>query len=184
MGVEERKSSGAYIVDRDILLFRESSASYEIQKGEYGNVIGLDSETNTLTLQLAGGRAATVDPRRLFGVEVLEEVKRYFIAGDRVEFGSSFGQEAARGEVATIERIEGKEFVMLLENGRELRVDTGKFNHFDKLREAFGQESGKEISESRSLGPREGELADMSIQNERRDSRGEALQREGRGIDW
>jgi hypothetical protein len=59
-------------------------------------------------------------------------------------------RRAADAYIATIERIEGKEFLMRLDSGQEIRVDTETFNHFDKLR---GQ-----ITESRSLEIGEGQL--------------------------
>jgi hypothetical protein len=167
MGPEARKSASEYIAGQDILFFPESSATYGIERGEYGQVTEIDSETNTLTLQLAGGREVNVDPRRLYAIVVLKEAQRYFAPGDRMEFGSPFGGEAVTGALATIERIEGKNFFVRLENGQEVNVDTEKFIHFDKVRR----------------GPYEAQFAERVMGNDQRQSQEESLQGPGWEID-
>ncbi|MCI0389872.1 MAG: relaxase domain-containing protein [Acidobacteria bacterium] len=127
----DRKFAGRYKPGQDIVRYREGSDVYGIGQGEYGRVVAQDYEQNTLTVKLDDGRAVVYDPRRLYGVEVFKEAERNFSVGDRIRFRRPFERKAANGELATIEKIEGKQFAVKLQDGQRVMVDTGRFRHFD-----------------------------------------------------
>jgi conjugative relaxase-like TrwC/TraI family protein len=128
----DRKWAARYKPGADIVRYREGSKVYGVKKGEYGRVTAVDFEQNLLRVKFECGRSLTYNPERLYGVEVFREKQRDFAVGDRVQFRKETDdRKAANGELAVIERIEGKEFLMRLQNGHEVKVDTEKFRHFD-----------------------------------------------------
>jgi conjugative relaxase-like TrwC/TraI family protein len=115
----------------DVVRYREGSGVYGVGKGEYARVTAQDCERNMLTVEFDGGRPLTYDPRRLHGVEVFRDAERNFSVGDRIQFRRPFGRQAVNGELATVEKIEGRRFTVRTKDGRAIAIDTEGFRHFD-----------------------------------------------------
>src|SRR5262249_7597863 len=114
-------------------------------------VTGVDFENNLLTVRFEDERTLTYNPVDLYGVEVFKEAKRSFSVGDRVQFRrESDDRKAANGELAVIEKIEGSQFLMRLQDGETVTVNTEQFRHFDygytvTSHLSQGQTTGREI---------------------------------------
>lgn len=131
MTTSDRKWAGAYRLG-DILRYREGSKVIGVGKGKYATITGIDFEKNLLTVKFKDGGELTYDPERLHGVEIFKEDERDFAQGDRIQFrrGTEDGK-AVNGEFAIIEEIKGGKFLMRLQDGEAVTVDSEKFPHFD-----------------------------------------------------
>jgi conjugative relaxase-like TrwC/TraI family protein len=127
----DRKFAGKYRAGQDIVRYREGSEVYGIKKGEYGRVVGVDFEQNLLAVEFDDERRVTYNPERLYGVEIFKEEERKFAVGDRIQFRRSYERKAVNMELGVIEKIEGKDFSVRLQDGERVEVDTEKFRHFD-----------------------------------------------------
>ncbi len=130
MTAADKQWAARYKPGEDVVRYREGSAVFGIRKGEYARVAAQDCERNTLTVEFDDGRRVTYDPRRLYGAEVFREAKRNFAVGDRIQFRRPLGREAVNGELAMIEKIEGRLFTVRTKDGA-ITIDTEKFRHFD-----------------------------------------------------
>ena len=81
----ERSWASRYEIN-DVVRYARGSKSAGIEAGEYGTVVGINSDSNLLTVEKSTGELANYDPRRLTGVSVYREVVQEFSAGDRIQF--------------------------------------------------------------------------------------------------
>ena len=81
----ERSWASRYEIN-DVVRYARGSKSAGIEAGEYRTVVGINSDSNLLTVQKSTGELANYDPRRLTGVSVYREVVQEFSAGDRIQF--------------------------------------------------------------------------------------------------
>ncbi len=99
----ERSWASRYELN-DIVRYARGSKSAGIEAGEYGKVIGINS--NQLTVKSSTGNMANYDPRRLTGVTVYREVTREFSVGDRIQFTApDKSRGIANRDLAAIESI-------------------------------------------------------------------------------
>ena len=95
--------------------------------------MGIDRESNLLTVERSTGEQLTYDPRRLQGVSVHREAKRDFSAGDRVQFTAPYREERIPNrQLGTVERIDPKGNLQIrLDSGREVQFNIREHPHLD-----------------------------------------------------
>jgi ATP-dependent exoDNAse (exonuclease V) alpha subunit len=128
----ERSWASRYEIN-DIVRYARGSKSVGIEAGEYGTVVGINSDSNMLTVEKSRGVLVDYDPRRLVGVSVYREVVHEFSPGDRIQFTApdkSLG--VANRDLAVIESItpDGR-ISARLDNNRRIEFDPVEHRHFD-----------------------------------------------------
>ena len=128
----ERSWAGRYEIN-DVVRYSRGSKISGIEAGEYRIVVGINSESNLLTVEKSTGELANYDPRRLTGVNVYREVVQEFSAGDRIQFTApdkSLG--TANRDLAVIESVSsGGVITARLDNNRRVEFDAQQHRHFD-----------------------------------------------------
>jgi conjugative relaxase-like TrwC/TraI family protein len=128
----ERSWAGRYEIN-DVVRYARGSKSAGIEAGEYRTVVGINSDSNLLTVEKSTGELANYDPRRLTGVSVYREVVQEFSAGDRIQFTApdkSLG--TANRDLAVIESVASDGLITArLDNGRRVEFDAKQHPHFD-----------------------------------------------------
>jgi conjugative relaxase-like TrwC/TraI family protein len=117
----------------DVVRYARGSKSAGIEAGEYRTVVGINSDSNLLTVEKSTGELANYDPRRLIGVSVYRELAQEFSAGDRIQFtapNKSLG--TANRELAVIESVtSGGLITARLDDNRRVEFDAHQHRHFD-----------------------------------------------------
>jgi ATP-dependent exoDNAse (exonuclease V) alpha subunit len=128
----ERSWATRYQID-DVVRFARGSKIAGIQAGEYGTVVGINSDSNMLTVEKSSGERANYDPRRLTGVSVYREVAHDFSAGDRIQFTApdkSLG--VANRDLAVIESLgHAGQVTARLDDNRRIEFNAKGHRHFD-----------------------------------------------------
>ena len=128
----ERSWAGRYEVN-DVVRYARGSKSAGIEAGEYRTVVGINSDSNLLTVEKSTGELTNYDPRRLTGVSVYREVVQEFSAGDRIQFTApdkSLG--TANRDLAVIESVASDGLITArLDNNRRVEFDAQQHRHFD-----------------------------------------------------
>ena len=128
----ERSWAGRYEIN-DVVRYARGSKIAGIEAGEYRTVVGINSESNLLTVEKSTGELAKYDPRRLIGVSVYREVVQEFSAGDRIQFTApdkSLG--TANRDLAVIESVAWDGIITArLDNDRIVNFDAKQHPHFD-----------------------------------------------------
>jgi ATP-dependent exoDNAse (exonuclease V) alpha subunit len=131
---EDRKLAAAYRVG-DILRFHRDNKAAHAKRGSYATVIGIERETNTLTVQFREtGHTVRYDPRRAFGVQLYEAAERSFANGERIQFTSPWNeQRIANRETGTILNVarDGDATVRLDRSGRQLTWKLADMPHVE-----------------------------------------------------
>lgn len=92
--------------ERDIVYYRAGSKAAGIEKGSYGEVRSVHTESNTVTVGI-NGKDISYNPRRLKGVEVYTKEERSFAAGDRIQTSRAINSQGiANGDFGTITGID------------------------------------------------------------------------------
>ena len=117
----------------DLVRYARGSKSAGIEAGEYRTVVGINSDSNLLTVEKSTGELINYDPRRLTGVSVYREVLQEFSAGDRIQFTApdkSLG--VTNRELAVIESVAANGLITArLDNNRRVEFDSQQHRHFD-----------------------------------------------------
>ena len=71
-----------------MIRYESGSQAIGLERGSEARVSAVDARTNTLTVQTKEGGEITYDPRRLCGMNVIEERSREFSVGDRIQSGA------------------------------------------------------------------------------------------------
>ena len=128
----ERSWAGRYEIN-DVVRYARGSKSAGIEAGEYRTVVGINSDSNLLTVEKSTGELTNYDPRRLTGVSVYREVVQEFSAGDRIQFTApdkSLG--TANRDLAVIESVASDGLITArLDNNRRVEFDAQQHRHFD-----------------------------------------------------
>ena len=128
----ERSWAGRYEVN-DVVRYARGSKSAGIEAGEYRTVVGINSDSNLLTVEKSAGELTNYDPRRLTGVSVYREVVQEFSAGDRIQFTApdkSLG--TANRDLAVIESVASDGLITArLDNNRRVEFHASQHRHFD-----------------------------------------------------
>jgi conjugative relaxase-like TrwC/TraI family protein len=128
----ERSWAGRYEIN-DVVRYARGSKRSGIEAGEYRTVVGINSDSNLLTVEKSTGELANYDPRRLTGVSVYREVVQEFSAGDRIQFTApdkSLG--TANRDLAVIESIASDGLITArLDNNRRIEFNAQEHRHFD-----------------------------------------------------
>jgi conjugative relaxase-like TrwC/TraI family protein len=128
----ERSWAGRYEVN-DVVRYARGSKSAGIEAGEYRTVVGINSDSNLLTVEKSTGELTSYDPRRLIGVSVYREVVQEFSAGDRIQFTApdkSLG--LANRDLAVIESVASDGLITArLDNNRLVEFNAQQYRHFD-----------------------------------------------------
>lgn len=128
----ERKFALMYVPNEDVIRYNKGSKVLEINKGDYGRVVGSDHRDNKLTVRLQDGREITYNPKRLSGVSVYKEARRQFAVGDRIQFRAPFPEAKVKNtELGTITNIEQGEFTVSLSADRIITFNPERFPHLD-----------------------------------------------------
>lgn len=128
----ERKFALMYVPNEDVIRYNKGSKVLEINKGDYGRVVGSDHRDNKLTVRLQDGREITYNPKRLSGVSVYKETTRQFAVGDRIQFRAPFPDAKVKNtELGTITKIEQGEFTVTLRADRIITFNPERFPHLD-----------------------------------------------------
>ena len=105
------------------------SASLELS---CARVTAINHETNEIAVQSADRRKVSYDLAPLSGVNVYRESNRTFSEGDRIQFRAPFtDHRVANGELGTIGKIKEEEFIVSLDSGREVSIESDKFRHIN-----------------------------------------------------
>src|ERR1700733_7097307 len=128
----ERSWASHYGID-DVVRYARGSEAVGIEAGEYRTVVGINSDSNLLTVEKSTGALANYDPRRLTGVSVYRDVVQEFSAGDRIQFTApdkSLG--TANRDLAVIESIASDGLITArLDNNRRIEFNAQEHRHFD-----------------------------------------------------
>ena len=128
----ERSWASRYEIN-DVVRYARGSKSVGIEAGEYRTVVGINSDSNLLTVEKSTGELTNYDPRRLTGVSVYREVVQEFSAGDRIQFTApdkSLG--VANRDLAVIESVASDGLITArLDNNRRVEFDAQQHRHFD-----------------------------------------------------
>ena len=128
----ERSWAGRYEIN-DVVRYARGSKSAGIIAGEYRSVVGINSDSNLLTVEKSTGELVNYDPRRLTGVSVYREVVQEFSVGDRIQFTAphkSLG--TANRELAVIESVASDGLIAArLDDDRRVQFDAKQHPHFD-----------------------------------------------------
>ncbi len=128
----ERSWAGRYEIN-DVVRYARGSRSLEVEAGEYRTVVGINSDSNLLTVEKSTGELAKYDPRRLTGVSVYREVVQEFSTGDRIQFTApdkSLG--VANRDLAIIESVASNGLITArLDNNRRVEFNAQQQRHFD-----------------------------------------------------
>ena len=128
----ERSWAGRYEVN-DVVRYARGSKSAGIEAGEYRTVVGINSDSNLLTVEKYAGELTNYDPRRLTGVSVYREAVQEFSPGDRIQFTApdkSLG--TANRDLAVIESVGSDGLITArLDNNRRVEFHASQHRHFD-----------------------------------------------------
>jgi conjugative relaxase-like TrwC/TraI family protein len=129
----ERSWASRYEIN-DVVRYARGSKSAGIEAGEYRTVVGINADSNLLTVKKKSTDEVTnYDPRRLTGVSVYREVVQEFSAGDRIQFTApdkSLG--TANRDLAVIESVASDGVITArLENNGRVEFDAQQHPHFD-----------------------------------------------------
>ncbi len=128
----ERSWAGRYEIN-DVVRYARGSRIAGIEAGEYRTVVGINSDSNLLTVEKSTGELTSYDPRRLTGVSVYREVVQEFSAGDRIQFTApdkSLG--TANRDLAVIESVASDGLITArLDNNRRVEFNAQQHRHFD-----------------------------------------------------
>jgi conjugative relaxase-like TrwC/TraI family protein len=128
----ERSWAGRYEIN-DVVRYARGSKRSRIEAGEYRTVVGINSDSNLLTVEKSTGELANYDPRRLTGVSVYREVVQEFSVGDRIQFTApdkSLG--TANRDLAVIESVAPDGLITArLDNNRRVEFNAQQHRHFD-----------------------------------------------------
>ena len=128
----ERSWAGRYEIN-DVVRYARGSKSVGIEAGEYRTVVGINSDSNLLTVEKSTGELANYDPRRLTGVSVYRQVVQEFSAGDRIQFTApDKALGTANRDLAVIESIASDGLITArLDNNRRVEFNAQQHRHFD-----------------------------------------------------
>jgi ATP-dependent exoDNAse (exonuclease V) alpha subunit len=128
----DRSWAQQYQID-DILRYSRASKETGIGKGEYGRVIAVHAQENTLTVQRANGEQTTYDPRRQLGVSVYRAQEKAFSIGDRIQLTAPNQElKIANRELGRVENIAQDGTMRLkLDSGRSVDFAPQHFPHLD-----------------------------------------------------
>jgi conjugative relaxase-like TrwC/TraI family protein len=128
----ERSWASRYEIN-DIVRYARGSKSVGIEAGEYGTVVGINPDSNVLTVEKSSGERSNYDPRRLSGVSVYREIAHDFSAGDRIQFTAPDKSLCvANRDLVVIESVgpEGQVSARL-DNNRRIEFNAKEHRHFD-----------------------------------------------------
>jgi hypothetical protein len=128
----ERSWASCYEIN-DVVRYTRGSKSVGIEAGEYRTVVGINPDSNLLTVEKSTGELTNYDPRRLAGVSLYREVRQEFSAGDRIQFTApdkSLG--VANRDLAIIESVAPDGLITArLDNDRRVEFNAQEHRHFD-----------------------------------------------------
>jgi ATP-dependent exoDNAse (exonuclease V) alpha subunit len=118
----------------DRLKFLESSKAHGVRSKDYGTVLDIDRMRNLLTVKVAE-ETITYDPRKeraLAKCSVYEEKDLQLAAGDRVQMTAAYKPKALQTRLTgTVEKFDGQEITVALDNGKTARWRLNEFRHID-----------------------------------------------------
>jgi conjugative relaxase-like TrwC/TraI family protein len=128
----ERSWAGRYEIN-DVVRYARGSKSLGVEAGEYRTVVGINSDSNLLTVEKSTGESANYDPRRLTGVSVYRELVQEFSVGDRIQFTAPDKSLCtANRDLAIIESIASDGLITArLDNNRRVEFNAQQHRHFD-----------------------------------------------------
>ena len=117
----------------DVVRYARGSKIVGLEGGEYARVVGINPDSNLLTVEKCTGEQAKYDPRRLTGVSVYRQASQEFSAGDRIQFTApDKSLRVANRELAVIESIASDGFITArLDDNRRIEFDAKQQPHFD-----------------------------------------------------
>ena len=112
------------------------SSNVEIQglkKYKEYEVVGKDTKHNTLTVKDENGKQVKIDlTENGRSLAVKEKETRNFAEGDRIVFLKNDKEKGVfNGELAYISKIDGNQFTVQKENGKEVQIDVSKYKDID-----------------------------------------------------
>jgi ATP-dependent exoDNAse (exonuclease V) alpha subunit len=119
---EDRGVATSYRVG-DSVRYLRGSEPLGLDAKSYATVIGVDGETNEITVKRNDGKAVTYDPVRLKGVTIYEPELRSFAQGDRVQFTAPWREKAiSTRDTGTITYLDGQGNIRVALDGSERTV--------------------------------------------------------------
>jgi conjugative relaxase-like TrwC/TraI family protein len=118
----------------DILKYEKGSKAQGIAANSYAVVLSADARNNTVTVQQGDGKAITYDPKRLKGVNVYQETRKEFAAGDRIQFTAKDKElEVNNRDLGTVTKLETGKMTVQMDGKTErvVQFDPTKMRHFD-----------------------------------------------------
>jgi conjugative relaxase-like TrwC/TraI family protein len=118
----------------DILKYEKGSKAQGIAANSYAVVLSADARNNTVTVQQGDGKAITYDPKRLKGVNVYQETRKEFAAGDRIQFTAKDKElEVNNRDLGTVTKLETGKMTVQMDGKieRVVQFDPAKMRHFD-----------------------------------------------------
>lgn len=129
---EDRKVASAYR-EGDVIKFHKANKSLGVAKGEYLDVVSVDSNTNSLTARTASGATKTYQPNRAYGVQVYERQQRQYAEGERVQLTAPWKEKGlANRQVGTLEYLDRSgNAVMRMDDGHRVKFNLKQMKHLD-----------------------------------------------------
>jgi hypothetical protein len=115
----------------DKIKFAKDYKSIGIQRGEVVSVVKVNHRDNTVTAINAWGEKLVFQPNRHETQAYTAQTKELG-TGDKIKFTENnrdFGVK--NGQSATVERVEGENLTVRLENGSTKTIDASKYPHID-----------------------------------------------------
>lgn len=118
----------------DVVQYDRGSKAEGIERGAFGVVHASDSRTNRLTVEMDNGSTVTYDPKRVYGVNVYQEVSRELATGDRLQFSAQNKELGiANRDLGTVTKIEPDRLTVRMDGKEERSVSfrPSEFRQFD-----------------------------------------------------
>lgn len=129
---EDRKVASAYR-EGDVIKFHKGNKTLGVAKGEYLDVLSVDSSTNTLTARTASGATKSYQPNRAYGVQVYERQQRQYAEGERVQLTAPWKEKGlANRQVGTLEYLDRSgNAAMRMDDGHRVKFNLKQMKHLD-----------------------------------------------------
>jgi conjugative relaxase-like TrwC/TraI family protein len=137
-----QKRDARFYAAGDRVSFTRAARAHRIAQGDAGQVLGVDRKTNSVRVELEGGRvitfnparveadAATLDTRRLAVGDRIQYREPAIAEGEKVAAGAQRITNGARGTITKIDHTTGQACVELM-SGRKVQLDLSKAQPID-----------------------------------------------------
>jgi len=133
-GLTKEEASRAINYEKgQVVEFGSNYKTLGVEKGDQITVTHVDNRSNTVFGKTEDGKEVAFNPEKIQNKELYEKNEgKEFAVGDRVAFTKNDRDlDVKNGQIGTVEKFDGKEMTVRMENGENRQFDVKEYQHLD-----------------------------------------------------